>query len=156
VLEYQITRVERFPQAVQVFPAQREGMPVRRVDFVCRTGRDESQVSHAIFVFNKQSAQMAQNKQAKTTAVSATDLPSITIECRGSLSATTIMLRRLRPGAVIVVEEIFPVRSTPRSLMVVRMTNECRSVPGGGKALPAAAAAEPRKRPAPRHTPRTQ
>jgi len=77
VLEYQSTRVEHYPDLVSLALAQREGMPVRRFEYVCRVFEDEDEMYNQIFLLHPQSAKLKEDKKAHTVTVTAVDLPSL-------------------------------------------------------------------------------
>jgi hypothetical protein len=77
VLEYQSTRVERYPELVSMSLAQREGIPVRRFDYLCRVFEDEDEMYNQLFVLHPQTAKLNKDKKAHTVTLTATDLPSL-------------------------------------------------------------------------------
>lgn len=79
ILEFQISRVVNFPSMIDVVLAQREGLPVRKFDYFCRLLND-SRWFNRTFTINSQSSKLTEDPKAHTLTVTATDLPSVTIE----------------------------------------------------------------------------
>lgn len=80
VLEYKITRRINEPDVFDAFQAQKEGIPVRQLEYKIRISPRTDLVTHHAFIFNNQGAKMTEDSKAKTVTFTAQNLPSVVVE----------------------------------------------------------------------------
>lgn len=79
ILEYQISRFERWPDTISVVLGQRDEIPVRKFIYSCRTLKDHEWVNRT-FVSNAQGAKISEDPKTHMVTVTAENLPSVADE----------------------------------------------------------------------------